>query len=168
MQPLSAEDVRCSYQLGDICFQSDVQPSHDGFIRMTDRGRFVATMPVARDADIPAFERFGNFMQGLATPRRGVVEVMVWRTRVAPGGGPPVHKHDHEEVVVVVSGTGTFVEEDGTVHPFGPGDTIFAPAHSVHELKADDGVAVEWIACMPSGTKTFKPDGEELTTPWAE
>ena len=125
-------------------------------------------MPIARDADVPAFERFGNFMQGLATPSRGAREVMVWRTRVAPGGGPPVHKHDHEEVVVIVSGSGTFVEEDGTVHAFGPGDTLLAPAGVVHELKADEGVAVEWIACMASGTKTFKPDGEELTTPWAE
>ena len=125
-------------------------------------------MPIARDADVPAFERFGNFMQGLATPSRGAGEVMVWRTRVAPGGGPPVHKHDHEEVVVIVGGTGTFVEEDGTVHPFSPGDTLLAHAGAVHELKADEGVAVEWIACMPSGTKTFRPDGEELPTPWAE
>lgn len=131
-------------------------------------GAIVAAMPISRDADVAAHERFGNFMQGLATPSRGAHEVMVWRTRVAPGGGPPVHKHDHEEVVVIVAGTGTFVEEDGTVHAFGPGDTLFAPAGVVHELKADEGVAVEWIACMPSGTKTLKPDGEELTTPWAE
>ena len=125
-------------------------------------------MSIARDADIPAHERFGNFMQGLATPSRGAREVMVWRTRVAPGGGPPVHKHDHEEVVVIVSGTGTFVEEDGAVHQYGPGDTLIAPAGVVHELKADDGVAVEWIACMPTGTKTFTADGEELPTPWSE
>ena len=46
-------------------------------------------MPLFRDDEIPAFERFGNFMQGLATPSRGAGEVMVWRTKVAPGGGPP-------------------------------------------------------------------------------
>ena len=125
-------------------------------------------MPVSRDADVPRFERFGNMMQGLATPSRGAKEVMVWRTRVTPGGGPPVHKHDHEEVVVIVDGTGVFVEEDGSEHAFGPGDTLFAPAGSVHELRADPGVAVEWIACMASGTKTMKPDGTELATPWAE
>lgn len=107
-------------------------------------------------------------MQGLATPSRGASEVMVWRTRVTPGAGPPVHKHDHEEVVVIVSGTGTFVESDGVVHAFGPGDVLFAPAEEVHELRAAEGVAVEWIACMPTGTKTFKPDGTELPTPWAE
>ena len=125
-------------------------------------------MPLYHDSDVPAFERFGNFMQGLATPSRGASQVMVWRTRVAPGGGPPVHKHDHEEVVVIVSGTGTFVEEDGTVNTFGPGDVLFAPAEVVHELRAAEGVPVEWIACMPSGTKTLTPDGDELTTPWAE
>lgn len=125
-------------------------------------------MPLFRDDEIPAFERFGNFMQGLATPSRGAGEVMVWRTRVAPGGGPPVHIHDHEEVVVILSGTGTFSEEDGVGRAFGPGDTLFAPARVVHELRADEGVAVEWIACMPSGTKTMTPDGNELTTPWAE
>jgi quercetin dioxygenase-like cupin family protein len=125
-------------------------------------------VPLFRDDEIPAFERFGNFMQGLATPSRGVGEVMVWRTRVAPGGGPPVHMHDREEVVVILSGTGRFSEEDATEHAFGPGDTLFAPAGVVHELRADDGVAVEWIACMPAGTKTMTPDGGELTTPWAE
>jgi quercetin dioxygenase-like cupin family protein len=139
------------------------RPARDG-----GGGCKVAAMPVSRDSDVQAHERFGNFMQGLATPSRGAHEVMVWRTRVAPGGGPPVHTHDHEEVVVIVSGTGTFVEEDGTVHHFGPGDTLFAPAETVHELKADEGVAVEWIACMPTGTKTFRPDGEELPTPWSE
>ena len=128
----------------------------------------VAPMSLSHDADVPAFERFGNFMQGLATPSRGAHEVMVWRTRVAPGGGPPVHKHDHEEVVVIVSGTGTFAEADGIVQHFGPGDTLLAPAGAVHELKADDGVAVEWIACMPSGTRTFRADGDELPTPWSE
>lgn len=125
-------------------------------------------MPVSRDADVPAFERFGNYMQGLATPSRGSAEVMVWRTRVAPGGGPPVHKHDRDEVVVIVSGTGTFSEADGPREPYGPGDTIFAPAGVPHELLADEGVAVEWIACMPTGTKTFREDGEELPTPWSE
>jgi len=125
-------------------------------------------MPFAHDQDVPAFERFGNFMQGLATPSRGASEVMVWRTRVTPGAGPPVHRHDHEEVVVIVSGTGTFAESDGVVHAFGPGDVLFAPAGEVHELRAAEGVAVEWIACMPTGTKTFKPDGTELPTPWAE
>jgi quercetin dioxygenase-like cupin family protein len=125
-------------------------------------------MPLARDAELPAFERGGNHMQGLATPSRGTAEVMVWRTRVAPGGGPPVHKHDREEVVVIVSGTGRVVEEDGTEFAFGPGDTITAPPNFVHELRADDGVAVEWIACMPAGTKTMLPDGTELSTPWAD
>jgi quercetin dioxygenase-like cupin family protein len=125
-------------------------------------------MSVSRDADVPRFERFGNFMQGLATPSKGSSEVMVWRTRVAPGGGPPVHKHDHDEVVVIVSGTGTFVEPDGSRHAFGPGDTLFARAGEVHELRADEGVEAEWIACMASGTKTMKPDGEILSTPWAE
>lgn len=125
-------------------------------------------MPLSHDSDIPPFERFGNRMQGLATPSRGASEVMVWRTRVAPGGGPPVHTHDHEEVVVIISGTGSFREEDGSEHAFGPGDTLFAPAGVLHELRADEGVAVEWIACMPSGTKTFAEDGSELSTPWAE
>jgi quercetin dioxygenase-like cupin family protein len=125
-------------------------------------------MPITHDADLPAFERMGNQMQGLATPSRGATEVMVWRTRVAPGGGPPEHRHDHEEVVVIVSGTGRVIEADGSEHAFAPGDAIHAPAGLVHELLADEGVAVEWIACMPVGTKTFRPDGTELVTPWAD
>jgi quercetin dioxygenase-like cupin family protein len=125
-------------------------------------------MAVVRAGEIREFERAGNRMAGLATGSRGARELMVWRTRVAPGGGPPPHRHDHEEICVVLSGSGTVREGAGDAVRFSAGDTIIAPAGSVHEIVADKGVAVEWIAALPLGTRTFRPDGSELEIPWAE
>ena len=125
-------------------------------------------MRVIRGDEVPETERGGNRMAGLATPSRGAAEVMVWRTRVAPGGGPPPHKHDHEEVCVVLTGTGIVREDGGAEERFGPGDTIIARLGKVHEIVADEGVTVEWIAALPAGTKTFRPDGSELEIPWAD
>ena len=124
-------------------------------------------MPVIRGGEIDAHERGGNRMSGLATPTRGAAEVMVWRTVVAPGGGPPPHSHDHEEICVVLRGTGVVREQDGPEERFAAGDVIVAPARTVHEVRADEGVECEWIAALPAGTKTFRPDGSELEIPWA-
>jgi quercetin dioxygenase-like cupin family protein len=125
-------------------------------------------LAVIRRGEIAEHERGGNRMSGLATPTRGADEVMVWRTVVAPGGGPPPHSHDHEEICVVLRGTGVVREHGGAEERFGPGDVIVAPARTVHEVHADDGVECEWIAALPTGTKTFRPDGSELEIPWAE
>jgi quercetin dioxygenase-like cupin family protein len=118
-------------------------------------------------ADIVEHERGGNRMSGLATPSRGAAELMVWRTVLAPGGAPPPHSHDHEEICVVLRGTGVVREPGSRESRFGPGDVIVAPAGAVHEVRADDGVECEWVAALPAGTRTFRADGSELEIPWA-
>jgi quercetin dioxygenase-like cupin family protein len=125
-------------------------------------------MPIIRGDAVLAHERGGNRMSGLATPSLGAVELMVWRTVVTPGGGPPPHSHDREEICVVLRGTGVVRERDGAEDRFGPGDVIVAPSGTVHEVRADDGVECEWIAALPAGTRTFRSDGSELEIPWAE
>lgn len=51
-----------------------------------------------------------------------------------PVGRDPQQPHDQDELYVVVSGRGVFVCNRGR-HAFGPGDTLFAPAHAVHRFE---------------------------------
>jgi mannose-6-phosphate isomerase-like protein (cupin superfamily) len=52
----------------------------------------------------------------------------------APRGHDPQKPHTRDEVYVVVSGRGTFVNGDER-HPFGPGDFLFVPAGVVHRFE---------------------------------
>jgi|SRR5205809_252618 quercetin dioxygenase-like cupin family protein len=125
-------------------------------------------MPIVRASDITEFDRGGSRSAGLAAPSKGAREVMVWRTRCAPGGGPPPHRHDHEEVCVILAGSGELREEGGEYERFETGDVVIASAGTVHEVRADAETGCEWIAALPAGTRTWRADGTELQIPWAE
>ena len=79
----------------------------------------------------PGGERFS------AVFRHGSLDVEVYAPRGHDGQTP----HAHDEVYVVVSGTGTFVR-DGERVPFKPGDFLFVPAGLDHRFEdfADDFV----------------------------
>jgi quercetin dioxygenase-like cupin family protein len=125
-------------------------------------------MGVVRAADISEFELMGNHMRGLATPSRGAAEVAVWRGVTEPGASTPPHSHDHEEVIVVLAGSGS-ASMDGEQVEVSPGDVVIVPAQELHQLFGPaDGEPLDAIAVMPLGTRTFLPDGEELEAPWAE
>lgn len=123
-------------------------------------------MAVIRGSEIEDIEFMGNVMAGLATRRRGALEVAVWRNRTLAGEATPPHRHDHEQVIVVLAGRGVY-REGSVEHPFAPGDVIVEPAETVHQLVAGEEV-FEAIAAMPAGTRTFTPEGEELYLPWAD
>jgi quercetin dioxygenase-like cupin family protein len=63
-------------------------------------------MAVVRGSEYKEFELMGNHMLGLATRGRGALEVAVWRSRTDPGATTPPHYYDHEEVIVILSGSG--------------------------------------------------------------
>lgn len=62
----------------------------------------------------------------------------------APRGHDPQTPHEQDELYVVVSGSGQFVN-DNDRHPFGPGDVLFVPAgveHRFEEFTEDFGT---WV-----------------------
>jgi quercetin dioxygenase-like cupin family protein len=102
-------------------------------------------------------------------PANGYVEVHVSRHRnrtvsgfesgiqeVAPGGHVREHAHDpHEELILVIEGTGTaFIE--GEPHPMRPGTTVYlAPGHA-HRFVNDGEAPLRffWVL-MPGGLSDF-------------
>lgn len=74
----------------------------------------------------------------------------------APGGGPPPHRHDHEdEWFYVVEGRAEFFQ-DGVWTEVPPGTVVFMPRGSVHAFRnAGDTPLKQIIHTAPSGFETF-------------
>jgi len=124
-------------------------------------------MSVIRGSEYKEFELMGNHMLGLATMSRGAKEVAVWRGKTDPGASTPPHYHDHEEVIVILSGSGK-VKVEGAEVAVSSRDVVIVPPLTHHELSADkQSEGLDVIAVLPAGTKTYLPNGEELELPWA-
>ena len=79
-------------------------------------------------------ERFAEVLE------HGSMEVEIY----APRGTDPQTPHTRDEVYVVVSGNGTFVNGQGR-HPFGPGDVLFVPAAVEHRFEDFTDDLVVWV-----------------------
>jgi len=78
---------------------------------------------------------------------RGSLEVEFY----APAGTDPQQPHTRDELYVVVSGKGFFVNGP-SLHPFGPGDLLFVPAGTVHRFEDfSDDLAVWVVFYGPEG-----------------
>ncbi len=74
---------------------------------------------------------------------------------VPPGGGPPPHRHDFEEMFTLFEGTleFTFRGETSTIPA---GSTVSIPANAPHSFKNISGEPVRMLCmCAPPGQETF-------------
>ena len=62
----------------------------------------------------------------------------------APRGIDEQQPHTRDEIYVVVSGTGWFVNGE-TRHRFSPGDVLFAPAGTVHRFEDFTDDLQSWV-----------------------
>ena len=112
-------------------------------------------------AELPGIEHLT-----LAGGAQGLSGLSVWRQSMAPGCATPPHRHDCEEVVLVVEGSGE-LHLDGEVMAFGPDTTLVLPPNRPHQIFNTGSVPLKTIAafsCSPVGT--FLPDGAPLELPW--
>ena len=99
----------------------------------------------------------------VATPSTGSTELASWRFLYEPGHQPPPHSHDRIEVVVFLTGRGTFTlgDESRSVEA---GDAVVIPSGTPHRLEAEAG-PLEGLACIPAGARVYGAGGEEQPTP---
>ena len=118
-------------------------------------------------ADTPTHEIPGIRHMTLAGPSDGLRALEVWHQRVAPGAATPWHRHDCEEVVVVLQGTGC-CEFEGRRVSFGPQSTLIVPANVVHQItNTGDTEAVLIAALSMAPVEVRTPDGERIPLPWS-
>lgn len=72
--------------------------------------------------------------------RHGSLEVEIYK----PDGVDPQQPHTRDEVYVVVSGSGYFVN-GGIRQRFEPGEVLFAPAGAVHRFEEFTPDFVTWV-----------------------
>lgn len=104
--------------------------------------------------------------QTLAGPKDGLDGMEVWMQTISAGSATPVHRHDCEEVIVVLKGSGTCMI-DGETTSFGPNSTLVLPCNAVHQIcntGDDDMFLVATLGMAPVRVET--PDGDLMDLPW--
>src|SRR3546814_16327842 len=77
-------------------------------------------------------------------------------TTIAPGSAVPLHTHNCEESVVVLSGQG-IAHIDGADHPVAPRDTSWIPAgvpHCFRNEAGDEPLVIFWTYASIDATRT--------------
>jgi quercetin dioxygenase-like cupin family protein len=73
-----------------------------------------------------------------------------------PGYAMVAHRHDHDELIVVVAGGAAF---GGAARPIGPGDSVVVPAGVVHRfICGPEGMQIVTVARGPARTELV-PEG---------
>lgn len=105
----------------------------------------------------------GNHIAGVATPSTGAQQVEMWLGRMDAGSATPPHRHDTEEIVHFIRGSGRACV-GGREIGYGGGDTLVLPAGQVHQLFCE--TESEFVSVMPIGGTVSLPDGVVMDLPW--
>lgn len=111
---------------------------------------------------LPVKDRGGGIVTTpLVTAARGSCAMLTGITRIAPGAAVPLHTHNCEECVVVLSGNGV-AHIDGTDHPVSPNDTSWIPAeipHCFRNTSDSEEMAIFWTYASIDATRTIVATG---------
>ena len=132
-------------------------------------------MPVVNHNQCVDFGLYGNHNVGIATPLQGAREIETWYTVMKPGHETPVHRHESEEIVVVLGGRGevlSFADSNDAcsgrteVAAFAAPCTLILEARRLHQLINCGDEDLVTIVAMRLGTRIVDPNGVELALPW--
>lgn len=70
---------------------------------------------------------------------------------VEPGGHTPLHQHNYEHEIIILSGKGQLVtSESGESRPLAAGDAIFVPANELHRFHNDSSDKLQFVCMIPT------------------
>jgi mannose-6-phosphate isomerase-like protein (cupin superfamily) len=87
-------------------------------------------MELIDNATVHKFHFEGNCQQTLAGADLGLKTFEVWRLMVAPGNNLPADRHQGEEVVITVRGTGRFIVDGNPVDIWADTTLVIPPGAS--------------------------------------
>ena len=96
---------------------------------------------------------------------RGARAMLTGITTIAPGLAVPLHTHNCEECVVVMSGAGV-AHIDGVDHPVVARDTSWIPTevpHFFRNTSSSEPMAIFWTYASIDATRTMIATGETRT-----
>jgi quercetin dioxygenase-like cupin family protein len=123
-------------------------------------------MPIVKNAELEVLELPGIRHQTIAGHRQGVETMEVWLQTIAPGAATPVHRHACEEVILVLSGSGTCTVA-GKTTTFGANSTLILEPDVVHQIVNTSDVDMKLVAALTMAPVRVKTaDGQPLPVPW--
>lgn len=123
-------------------------------------------MPIVRNEEIETLELPGLTHQTIAGHRQGVKTMEVWKQSMAPGAATPVHRHNCEEVILVLTGSGICTVGDRQV-PFGPNSTLIVEPDAVHQIVNTSDEVMHLVAALGMApVRVTTADGERMALPW--
>jgi len=123
-------------------------------------------MPILNNNTAPHFQIPGLDHQTLAGPEHGFKTFEMWMQTIAPGGGTPVHRHNCEEAIVILRGSGQCTV-NGQVSEFGPNSTLQIPPDAIHQIVntgSEDLFLVATLGQAP--VKVCTADNQHMPLPW--
>jgi len=113
-------------------------------------------MPVVDNSKVQEFALPGLRHRTVGGKDGGAKSMEVWQQTIAAGAATPVHRHACEEVIVILSGSGTLTIE-GETTAFGPNTTLIIPNDVVHQIVntgADEMHLVATLSMSPVRVRT--------------
>jgi mannose-6-phosphate isomerase-like protein (cupin superfamily) len=123
-------------------------------------------MNVNHNPSVPRHQLPGIEHQTLAGHGDGLKTLEVWRQTIAAGAATPVHRHDCEEVIVILKGQGV-CRADGKECHFREDETLVIPSGLTHQIcntGDTDLYIVATLAMAPVRVETA--DREPMPLPW--
>ena len=120
-----------------------------------DPQRSLALARPAEDRSLPHIGMVGDTYTILLTGEDTAGRYCLIDMHVPPGGGPPPHRHDFEEMFSILEGEieVTFRGENSTVRA---GETVNIPANAPHAfVNASERPARLLCVCSPAGQEEF-------------
>lgn len=119
---------------------------------------------IRREADRPRYARPGGASTvQMITPDTGARDILNGFTDIPPGAAIPLHFHNCEESVLVVSGE-ALVEIGGETRPAAATDVVWIAAGVHHRFlnpSADTPLRIFWTYASAEATRTLVETGEE-------
>jgi len=123
-------------------------------------------MPVIDNSRLKIFTLPGIVHQTLAGPKHGLKTLEVWRQTMAPGAATPTHRHNCEEVFVILRGSGR-VTIQGRDFDFGANTTLIVPPDVVHQVVNTGTEELSFVVVLGMApVEATTPDGEAIPLPW--
>ncbi|MSR15795.1 MAG: cupin domain-containing protein [Gammaproteobacteria bacterium] len=123
-------------------------------------------MHVNQHTALPKLNLPGLEHQTLASHRDGLKSFEVWRQKIGPHATTPVHCHDCEEVIVILSGQGECRFED-KVLAFKADETLVIPSSVVHQICNTGDQDLNIVATLAmSPVRVRSAEGAPMPLPW--
>lgn len=121
---------------------------------------------VVDHSQLKAHKLPGLHHQTVAGHEHGIKTMEVWRQTIAPGAETPIHFHDCEEVIVILSGSGICRAGEEDFYFSANSTLVIAPnvVHQIGNTSDDDMQLIAALGMAPVRVKTA--DGAELKLPW--